>query len=120
MKLSQPSVLGKNDFPGENENFYSLLSYSQQFSLEVRDLASNRISFDDNIDNQLIIYDFTDLVPGVFKNKLNHKPNEIVSATAIGQMVVGTQFEFLQSGQVSITLKFANAGAKASCRVRII
>jgi hypothetical protein len=119
LKLDQASILGRNDFPGENENFYSLLTYVQQFFTQVRDLASKKVTFDDNIDNQLLNYEFTDMVTVAFKNNLNRKPTEIVACTAQGQMVVGHQLEYLQSGQVNITVKFLTAGAKALCKVRI-
>lgn len=119
MKLTQASLLGHNDFPGENDNFYGLLDYVQQFNTEVRTLCSKNVTLDDNVDNQLIVYEFTDMVPSVFKNNLNHKPTELLSCTAQGQMVVGTQMEYLQSNSISITVKFLNAGAKATCKVRV-
>jgi len=119
VKLSQASVLGHSDFPGENENFYNLLDYTQQFCLEVRDLSRKNVTFDENVDNQLIGYEFTDMVTASFRNDLNHKPTEILSATAQSQMIVGYQLEFLQSGLVNITLKFLNAGSKSLCKVRI-
>lgn len=119
MKLSQSLILGRNDFPGENENFYALLTHFQQFSIDVKSLLSKKVTFDDNIDNQLINYEFTDMVPVAFRNDLNHNPSEILSCTALGQMIVGHQLEFLQSGQVQITIKFLTGGAKAYCKVRI-
>lgn len=120
MKLASVALLGRSDFPGENDNFYSLLDYTQLFVAEVVDLSRNGIEFDDNVSNQLIEYEFTDMVTASFRNNLNRKPTEILSATAQGQMIVGHQLEFLQSGLVNITLKFLNTGSKALCKVRIL
>lgn len=121
MKLAQPTIYGKNDFPGENENFYKLLDNLQRFMVEVNEWASKKISPEDNFDTQLIDYTFTDGVPVKFSNKLGRTPVEaqLWMPVGSGQPVTSFSIDYNKDNELVLTINFKNAGASGRVRLRV-
>ena len=99
-KISNSTVLSPNDYAGENENFYSLLAVLTSLFNDIGNGFKNNLTFDENIDSELIEYEFTDLVPATLKVKTKFRKTEIISVNAESEIVVGLFGSFFLAGIV--------------------
>lgn len=120
MKITEITSIPENDYPGENENFYNLISFLSNVLVELSTAFAKRINLDDNLDCVKFEYTFTDMVPVKFKNPTKFKKNEILTCNAVNQMITGYSCSYTQSDEIVITVKFQNAGATDKCIVRVI
>ena len=119
-KISNSTILSPNDYAGENENFYSLLAVLTSLFNDIGNGFKNNLTFDENIDSELIEYEFTDLVPATLKIKTKFRKTEIISVNAESEIVVGYNLKYSTKNEYIITIKFNTPGAKNKCRVRLI
>lgn len=106
MKITVPTTLNSNDFPGENDNFYRLLSYFQQHRYETIELSRNKITFEDNLYIQLIEYKFTHGVQALFSNTIKTKPRGILPVYAENAAIDAWEMDFYNTGQFGVTMYF--------------
>lgn len=120
MKLSEITPASENDYPGENSNFYKLVSFLNNIFVEMSQAFNKRISVDDNLDCLKFEYLFTDLVPVKFKNPGKFKKSEILACNAANELVASCRATYSQENEIIITVKFVTPGAIDKCIVRVI
>lgn len=121
MKVSAINKLSREDYPDAPNWFARVLDVLNNFMDQVLLALRGKLTFRDNLLNQVIDFEFTHGVQVPFLNQLGQKPEGIIPIVAQGQIISGHGMDYNQKNEILITINFAAGGTtKARCVVFVL